>query len=148
MDYTALCNELSKPEYQGKSDQEAADMLNAKTVTVRKPVDCGALKAYAIKEGFYADIEDGCAADDYQERNLCRNIKAWIDDIGQRLQTVNMDDPVTADMMSGLVAFQIVTAAEAQAMNDMANVTMTWGDYYGYGELGIGLVQSARRING
>lgn len=148
MDYTALCDELSKPDYQGKSDQEAADMLNAKTEVVRRPVDCGALKAYAIKEGFYADIEDGCSADSYEERNLCRNIKAWIDDIGGRLQTVNMDDSVTADMMTGLVALQIVTAAEAQAMNDMANVTVKWTELNDYPEMGIGLVQSARRING
>ena len=146
MDYTALCDDLSKPEYQGKSDQEAANMINAKTQVVRRPVDCGALKAYAIKEGFYADIEDGCSADSYEERNLCRNIKAWIDDIGGRLQTVNMDDPVTADMMSGLVAFGIVTAAEAQAMNDMANVTVKWIDVNGMGTVGDGHVKSAREM--
>jgi hypothetical protein len=148
MNYTELCNELKNPEYQGKSDQEAADMINAKTEVVRKPVDCGALKAYAIKEGFYADIEDGCIADSYEERNLCRNIKAWIDDIGQRLQTVNMDDSVTADMMNGLVALTVITAAQAQAMDDMANVTVKWTDLNDYPEIGIGLVQNARNING
>jgi hypothetical protein len=146
MNYTELCNELKNPEYQGKSDQEAADMINAKTEVVRKPVDCGALKAYAIKEGFYADIEDGCIADSYEERNLCRNIKAWIDDIGQRLQTVNMDDSVTADMMNGLVALTVITAAQAQAMDDMANVTVKWIDEKGMGIVGDGHVKSAREM--
>ena len=35
----ALIDELKKPEYQGKTDQQAADMVNAKTVTVRRPVE-------------------------------------------------------------------------------------------------------------
>ncbi len=148
MDYTALCDELKKPEYQGKSDQEAADMINLKTEVVRRPVDCGELKAYAIKEKFYADIEDGCTASDATQRRLCRNIKAWIDDIGGRLQTVNMDDPIANEMMTGLVAFDIITAAEAQAMDDMGNVTVKWTDLNGYPEIGIGLVINARNING
>jgi len=148
MDYTALCDELKKPEYQGKSDQEAADMINLKTEVVRRPVDCGALKAYAIKEGFYADIEDNCTSSDTTKRRLCRNIKAWIDDIGGRLQSVNMDDAVTADMMTGLVAFNIVTTVETQVMDNMANVTVKWTDLNGYPEMGIGLVQNARKING
>jgi len=148
MDYTALCDELKKPEYQGKSDQQAADMINLKTEVVRLPVDCGALKAYAIKEGFYADIEDNCASSDTTKRRLCRNIKAWIDDIGGRLQTVNMDDAVTADMMTGLVAFNIVSAAEAQVMDNMANVTVKWTELNNYPEMGIGLVINARKING
>jgi len=51
-------------------------------------------------------------------------------------------------MMVGLVGYNIVDAADADAMSDMANVTIKWVDMYGYGELGIGLVQAARRING
>ena len=64
--------------------------------------------------------------------------------------TTKTTAPSTALLLqlNGLVALSVITNTEAEAMNDMANVTMTWGDYYGYGELGIGLVQSARRING
>jgi len=148
MDFTPLCDELKKPEYQDKTDQEAADLINAKTEVIRKPVDCGALKAYAIKQGFYAVIEENCTSSDVGKRHLCLNIKAWIDDIGNRLMTVNMDDPVTMDMMVGLVAYDIVDAVDADAMSVMGSVTMKWVDLNGYGELGIGLVQAARRING
>ncbi len=148
MDYTALCDELKKPIYQDKSDQDAADIINAKTEVVRQPVECGALKAYAIKQGFYATIEEGCTASDVGERRLCLNIKAWIDDVGNRLQTVDMDDAITQDMLIGLVGYSIINAVEEQTMSDMANVTVKWVDMYGYGELGIGLVQAARRING
>lgn len=35
---TNLIDELKKPEYQGKTDQQAADMVNAKTVTIRKRI--------------------------------------------------------------------------------------------------------------
>lgn len=148
MDFTPLCDELKKPEYQDKTDQEAADIINAKTEIVRRPVDCGALKAYAIKQGFYAIIEENCTSSDVGKRHLCLNIKAWIDDVGNRLQTVNMDDPIAQDMIVGLVGYSIINVVEEQAMSDMANVTVKWVDLNGYGELGIGLVQAARRLNG
>lgn len=148
MDFTPLCDELKKLQYQDKTDQEAADLINAKTEVLRKPVDCGALKAYAIKQGFYAAIEENCTSSDASERHLCLNIKAWIDDVGNRLQTVDMDDAITQDMLVGLVGYGIINTVEEQAMSDMANVTVKWVDLNGYGELGIGLVQAARRLNG
>ena len=36
MNEQALINELRKPEYQGLSDQDAADAINAKTVVARR----------------------------------------------------------------------------------------------------------------
>ena len=38
MNEQALIDELKKPEYQGLTDQQAADAINAKTVVVRSPV--------------------------------------------------------------------------------------------------------------
>lgn len=148
MDYTALCDELKKLDYQGKTDQEAADMINAKTEVVRRPVSCAALKAFAIREGFYASIEDSCGSDNVGERRLCKNIKAWIDDIGGRLETVDMDDAKVQDMLVGLVGYNIVDADDANALSHMANVTVKWTELNNYEEMGIGLIQAARRLNG
>jgi hypothetical protein len=145
MDLTPLIAELKKPEYQGKTDQEAANIINAKTEIVRRPVYSTVLKEYAIKEGFYADIEEGCIGQDTIKRKLCLNIKAWIDDTGGRLQVVNMDDPVLVDMMSGLLQSRIITEDQAKVMNSMATFISRWIDEVGLGEVGIGYVYLARR---
>lgn len=54
MDLTPLTEELRKPEYAGKSDQEAADMVNAKTVQIRQEVPTWQLKRHAIESGYWA----------------------------------------------------------------------------------------------
>ena len=67
----ALIDELKKPEYQGKTDQQAADMVNAKTVTIRQLVKVEDLKTFAMKEGFYPDIViDAQSATDINKRKL------------------------------------------------------------------------------
>ena len=43
MNEAALDAELSLPAYAGLSDQAAADAVMAKTVSVRRPVESGAL---------------------------------------------------------------------------------------------------------
>ena len=45
----ALRVELAKPEYVGLSNQEAADRVNAKRVTVRRPVPTWRVRQEAIE---------------------------------------------------------------------------------------------------
>lgn len=53
----ALIDELKKPEYIGKTDQQAAEMINAKTVTVRKPVELWQVEEHASRKGYRATLE-------------------------------------------------------------------------------------------
>ena len=54
MNEQALDNELAKPEYTGLTDQQAASAVNAKTVSVRVPVDTGDLKFAMIGAGIWS----------------------------------------------------------------------------------------------
>ena len=44
-----LVDELRKPEYASLDDQQAADAINAKTVTYRRPASSADVKAAAIR---------------------------------------------------------------------------------------------------
>jgi len=61
------------------------------------------------------------------------------------LETVDIDDPKVQEMLVGLVGYSIVSAAEADAIIDMANKTEKWVDLNGYGEVGIGYIYLARQ---
>lgn len=146
MNLTPLCDELKKPEYQGKTDQEAADMVNAKTVAVRQFVDAAAIKAYAIREGFFADIDEACSDSDPLKRKVCKNIMAWIDDVGNRLATVNVDDSVTQSFFAPLIAWGIMSVQQQEVIMAMADASVRWVDTVGLGTIGDGHVRSAREM--
>jgi hypothetical protein len=139
-----LRDELSKPEYELLTDQEAADAIAAKTVSVRRPVATWVVKKTAIESGYYPAIvelsQDQNAAPVI--RGLCIGVLAWIDD--QRIQTVDMDLPVVSQMTSGLVASGICTQPQVEALSDLANHTIPWTESVGLPEIGRGLVSAAR----
>lgn len=139
-----LVEELSKPEYETLSDQEAADAIAAKTVSVRRAVDTWVIKKTAIESGYYsAIIEISRDADSPPAvRGLCIAVLAWIDD--QRIQTCDMDLPVVVQMTSMLVASGICTQPQAEALSNLANHTIPWAESVGLPEIGRGLVSAAR----
>ena len=57
MNEQALIEELRKPEYAGLTDQQAADAVNAKTVTIRQPVAADRVQAAAIASGLWAIVK-------------------------------------------------------------------------------------------
>ena len=54
MNEAALDAELSLPQYAAMTDQQAADAIMLKTVTVRRPVDSGLLMDAAMALGLAA----------------------------------------------------------------------------------------------
>jgi hypothetical protein len=139
-----LVEELSKPEYASLTDQEAADAVAAKTVSVRRPVDTWVVKKTAIESGYYPALVE-LSRDPSSPpavRGLCIAVLAWIDD--QRIQTVDMDLPVVSQMTSGLVASGICTQPQVEALSNLANHTIPWAESVGLPEIGRGLVSAAR----
>jgi len=140
-----LIQELKKPEYQNLSDVQAADLINAKEITIRKPISVVKIKSYAIKEGFYADIEDACLNSDSSKRRLCKNIMAWIADPAGKIESVDFDDATTQSMLLALKNFGLITSTQINAIDLMANKTLRWVDSVGIGTCGIGFIQNARK---
>jgi hypothetical protein len=138
----ALIEELSKAEYATMSDQEAADAVNAKTVTERQPVDCGELQDECMALGVWAKLEAAAETGKADPpASLARTMM-------QRLNTgrpLDLDTPAVQTMTANMISFGLMTQDEADQMDALADVTVPWTSTNGVGEVGIGLVISCRR---
>lgn len=143
----ALATELQKPEYAGLSDQAAADVINAKMVSKREFVPTWLVKQHGIENGYYAKIK--IASEDttipVEVRGMCISVLAWIDDQAGKIQHLDMDLASTHAMVQGLIASGILTQAQADSLDQLADHDVRWVDDQGVGEVGIGLVINARR---
>jgi hypothetical protein len=141
----ALQTELARPEYAGLDDAAAADAINARTVTIRRPVPTWAVRQAAIEEGFWASLVEARGSDLPQVRALAISTLAWIDDQSGTIQTIDLDRPSVAAMLAGLVAPGIATQEQVDAVRALSDAVIPWTQSVGLPEVGIGLVRNARR---
>ena len=139
----ALIDELSLPQYASMSDQAAADAINAKTVTVRKPVDLWMVVEHSSRNGYRAKLELARTNGNHPCQETAINILEYIN--SPRLQTVDMDLPSTQGMVQALVQCQFATQTMADELLALADQTVRWVDHVGVGTLGRGGVQNARK---
>jgi hypothetical protein len=144
--FELIVEELKKPEYQEMTDQEAACALNAKEVIIRSLVDVVAIKTYAIKEGFFADIDENCSSADSAKRKLCKNVLAWFNDPTGKISTINVDDPTAQQILLALKSYSILTQDQIDEIGNFANTAIRWVDDIGFGTVGEGHVKSAREM--
>ena len=140
---SVLSDELSKPEYQGLSDQAAADAINAKTVVVQQSVAIRDLKTYAIFQGIWPRLLAGQLSSNPQVAGLCTSVLAWVDD--PRISTVDINLPQVQAMLTQLVAATIITQQQMLDIVAMGSKTVSWTSTVGLPEVGIGLVINARK---
>jgi len=148
MNYEPLIEELRKPQYQGTSDQQAADLCNALTVRVACNVPRGAIIKYAVDKGIYgkdnADAYDPSLARD--QRIAIWNIKGWVDNPSNPSEVADMTSQTAATMIADLVRFGYATNAHAQELAGMGFKTIKWTESVGWSHVEPGHVQSARRM--
>ena len=138
----ALIDELRKPEYASLGDQAAADAINAKTVTVRKPVDLWMVEEHASRKGYRAKLERASKNENHPCQEIAINILEYIK--SPRLNTVDMDLVDTQLMVGALVQCQFATRSMADELLALADQTVRWVDHNGIGEVGRGVVYNAR----
>jgi hypothetical protein len=144
----ALLQALSEPQFAGMADQEIADILNARRVTVRRPVPTWLVRQYAIEQGFWPSLIEARDSGDSQSKRLAITVLAWIDDQSGTIQTVDMDRPAVVQMLQALTLLSITTQAQADALSAMADGSIPWTEAVGIQEVGIGNISNARRDNG
>ena len=142
----ALIDELSLPQYASMSDQAAADAINAKTVTVRKPVDLWMVVEHSSRNGYRAKLELARTNGNHPCQETAINILEYIN--SPRLQTVDMDLADTRLMIGAMVQCQFATQAMADELLALADQVIKWTESVGLPELGVGLVQNARKKMG
>lgn len=144
----ALSQALVEPQFAGMADQAIADVLNARRVTVRRPVPTWLVRQYAIEQGFWPSLIEARDSGDSQAKRLAITVLAWIDDQSGTIQTVDMDRPAVVQMLQALTLFSITTQAQADALSALGDALIPWTESVGIGEVGIGNIQNARRDNG
>ena len=142
----ALINELSKAEYASLSDQAAADAINAKTVTVRKPVDLWMIVEHSSRNGYRAKLELARTNGNHPCQETAINILEYIN--SPRLQTVDMDLPSTRGMVQALVQCQFATQTMADELLALADQTIKWTESEGLPVATTGAVRIAREYMG
>ena len=139
----ALIDELKKPEYQGKTDQQAADMINAKTVTVRRPVELWQVEEHASRKGYRATLELAAKDPSNQCQAIAINILAYIN--SARLNTVDMDLADTQNMLGAMVACGFASQQDIAELIAFGDQTIPWVDHNNLGIVGVGAIRNARR---
>jgi hypothetical protein len=142
----ALIDELSKPQYASLSDQAAADAINAKTVAVRKPVELWQVEEHASRKGYRAKLERASKTEGHPCQEVALNILAYIN--SARLNTVDMDLADTQLMIGAMVECRFATQSMADELLALADQAIKWTESVGLPEIGVGLVQNARKKMG
>lgn len=138
-----LSSELSKPEYRGLTDQQAADAVNAKTVTVSQLVPIWQVKEHAILNGYWPLVKAGQLDANATKAGLCVSVIDWIDD--PKMQSIDVNKAEVLGMIGGLVSFSLMTQSQADALIAMGSKVVPWTSTVGLPEVGIGLVINARK---
>jgi hypothetical protein len=144
-----LAAEIATPSYAGMSDAEVISAVNAKRETVRRLVPTWEIRRAAIEGGYWPAIVLAAAdASSPLRQGLAISVLAWTDDQSGTIQTVDMDRPATQQMLAGLVAEGLISQSQSDALSELANNDIAWTESVGLPEVGIGLLNNARRING
>jgi len=143
MNEQALIEELRKPEYATMSDQEAADAVNAKTVTIRQPVAAERVQASAISTGLWAIVK--IAAQNTALPNPPRGAAMSFVDWIEAGRPIDMDGGTVQGVGQVLLSYNLATQPQLDALQALADTAARWVDVQGIGEVGIGFVINARR---
>ena len=143
MNESALIDELRKPEYATMSDQQAADAVNAKTVGIRQPVAADRVQAAAIASGLWAIVK--IAAQNTALPNPPRGAAMSFVDWIEAGRPIDMDGGTVQGVGQVLLAYNLATQPQLDALQALADTEARWVDTVGIGEVGIGYVINARR---
>jgi hypothetical protein len=105
----------------GTTDQKIA-AVNALTVAgPRKPVQIADVMTYLRSNALWLPIKAAAAA------GTSAGAEAAVDlNSDMRMQTIDFDLPIVAGMLADLVSKALLTQAQSDALNALANTTIPW----------------------
>jgi hypothetical protein len=123
MNEQALIDELKQPQYAGLTDQQAADTVNAKTVTIRQPVAADRVQAAAIASGLWAIVK--IAAQNTALPNPPRGAAMSFVDWIEAGRPIDMDGGTVQGVGQVLLSYNLATQPQLDALQALANVPQT-----------------------
>ena len=142
MNEQALIDELKQPQYATMSDQQAADTVNAKTVTIRQPVDSGLLMDACMAAGIWAQLE---AANQPGSSDPPASLARTMMERLKQPRPLDFDNPAVQQNVADCIQHGLMTQEQQQQLSGLANKVLRWVDVEDIGEVGIGYVINARR---
>ena len=139
----ALAEKIKEPQFADMNDEQLVEAINSLMIVEDVMISTRDVEAYAVKKGFWSDVDDGRSSEDATKRKLCKNVMAWID----RMQVI---DPATTefnDMIQGLLYFTIITQTNVDDILALSKKNIRWVDQVGLGTVGIGLINNARSMS-
>ena len=140
----SLIDELRKPEYQGKTDQQAADLINAKMVTVRVLVDLWQIEEYARRNGIRQALKRAEGNPEHDCQGIAIDILAYI--TSPRTEKLDVDLHETQAMFGAMVSCGFATQFHVKEMMDLANETKRWVDFSSVGDQSADSIRVAREV--
>jgi hypothetical protein len=143
-----LIEELKKTQYQGTSDQAAADAINLLMVTIPVTVTIGQVIKYAVDRNIYGEVN----ADAYDptiprpQRVAIWNIKGWVDNPSNPSEVADMTSQTAATMIADLIQYGYATPLQAQELEAMGFKTIRWVDHVGIGTQSADSIRVARDV--
>jgi len=123
-DYAALQAEVSKSEFDGKSDAEVSAVLNAEFVSATKRlIPIGEVQRAAFDRGKLAAIE-AAASDSTNPAQSAAAAARWLW-TQAKFDTVNPDNEIFTNAIAGLQQANLITAEDAAYILGLGNVTTT-----------------------
>lgn len=153
MDLAAIKTEIAKQEYDGLSDAEIADLLNAKTVTRNRLVPTWEVKKHAIENQYWSAIvmatEPGNplaipAESLVTVRGLAIAAHDWIDDPAGKISTIDFELASVQTLMGGLVQSGLLTQPQATSLAALGTETVSFLSIVGAAKIGPHHVSEAR----
>jgi hypothetical protein len=142
MNEQALIDELKQPQYAGLTDQQAADAVNAKTVTIRQPVDSGLLMDACMAAGIWAKLE---AANQPGSSDPPASLARTMMERLKQPRPLDFDNPAVQQNVADCIQHGLITQEQQQQLSGLANKVLRWVDVEDIGEVGIGYVINARK---
>ena len=149
MDFSILKAELTGDplgrNYSEMSAQQAADSLNAVDVATRKLVPLWAVKKSAIESGCWLAIKAAALSHATPQVQGAAMIAVdYIDD--QRFQNLDMDLESTQGMIAALVVGGVITQAQADALDELADESVSRASQLGLPRVGPHHIEYARAV--
>jgi hypothetical protein len=151
MDYNKLQAELSQEKYKDLSDQEAADALNAATITTVRNIPIRDLAEWSSQNGimpalFAAERDPATPAALYGAiKTLLTILTPGLLDSWEVLGASGEPTSGANGLMTGLIQAGLMTTEQAGELAAMAMTKTSWAALYNDGQpVGDGHVASAR----
>jgi hypothetical protein len=146
MNLDPLKTELAKSDYDAMiaagDHSGLAAMLNAKTVSLLRPVSSASLLAWSAQNNRFRKIEAATADVNSPVYSLASAAMLLIRRDGTELD-LNLPDRVA--MLSALVGSGVLEQSDANAITTLATVVVPWSQTIGIVEIGVGHIINALR---